>query len=163
VPRPERDWGLFMSYKYGQCSATTRSGGRCPTGSMANSDLCHIHGKVGVHRVGVALFSSNGTLNEVAYREYLRSDRWKQKKARRLQIDNYRCVMCGSGDFLECHHVVYSRLGFEPASDLRTLCRSCHSLVSEDEKRLGRELANDRFRTKRARKNRNKLNLQPLN
>lgn len=61
------------------------------------------------------------------YAEYMQSERWKQKRAKRFEIDGYQCVLCGSAKNLECHHLSYDRLGHEDVRyDLLTLCRECH-------------------------------------
>ena len=65
------------------------------------------------------------------YEEYIRSPAWEQKKLERMQIDGFRCVMCGrSADHcrtLQVHHVTYKRLGNENVlTDLCTVCGSCH-------------------------------------
>lgn len=70
-------------------------------------------------------------MNKTEYEKYLFSEEWKRKAEQRLQIDNYRCVMCGSMGTrvlpLEVHHITYRRIGKEDVyKDLLTLCRSCH-------------------------------------
>ena len=149
--KPPRYKDIVVSYKYGQCSAITKLGVQCPTGKMVSGEYCHVH-EPRIHNVGIAIVGAGRY--EVAYREYLKSARWKQKRQKRLEIDNYQCVSCGSCESLEIHHVIYSRLGWEMMSDLRTLCRSCHQAITDDELAYGREKANDKFRTRRARKNR---------
>ena len=137
--------------KYGHCAATTKKGNPCPTGKLKNSDFCHVHAKAGQHQTGIALFTANGQLNELAYRQYLKSPRWRQKREARKNQDGYRCVRCGSSERLEVHHISYQRLGWEPLSDLRTLCRQCHQEISDLERKVGREKANAEFKSKRSR------------
>ena len=67
------------------------------------------------------------------YERYLHSPEWEAKKAERLKIDKYRCVMCGrpaescKRTPLQCHHISYERLGHEDVIwDLVTLCGTCH-------------------------------------
>ena len=65
------------------------------------------------------------------YRRYIRSPEWEKKKAERMRIDNYSCVMCGRNRehcrTLQVHHVTYARLGDENIyTDLCTVCGSCH-------------------------------------
>ena len=68
------------------------------------------------------------------YDNYIRSEEWKRKRKERLKIDNYKCVMCGSGidqwGYLEVHHISYKNMGHEDVwNDLCTLCPSCHKLI----------------------------------
>lgn len=65
------------------------------------------------------------------YRRYIRSPEWEKKKAERMRIDNYSCVMCGRNRehcrTLQVHHITYKNLGHENIyTDLCTVCGSCH-------------------------------------
>lgn len=68
------------------------------------------------------------------YLAYLQSDEWKEKAKQRLQIDNYRCVGCGTAgnalNRLNVHHLNYRRIFHEnPYEDLVVLCESCHCIA----------------------------------
>lgn len=70
------------------------------------------------------------------YREYLQSDKWKAIAQRRLEIDDFKCVCCGSrgttGSPLEIHHLSYKHLGNEQDriyQDLCTVCHICHRQI----------------------------------
>lgn len=70
-------------------------------------------------------------MQSAEYKRYISSPEWKQKEAERMEIDGYRCVMCGRSidhcRTLQVHHVTYKRLGHENAlTDLCTVCGSCH-------------------------------------
>jgi hypothetical protein len=61
------------------------------------------------------------------YKEYISSSGWKAKREERLQIDEYKCVVCKGNDGLQVHHLHYETLGNENArTDLVTACRKCH-------------------------------------
>lgn len=60
------------------------------------------------------------------YREYIRSDKWREK-ANKWKIEEGKCEKCGSGFNLNVHHLNYENLGYELRKDVRVLCRSCHS------------------------------------
>lgn len=65
------------------------------------------------------------------YKTYLQSQEWAQKARKRIEIDNHRCVVCGScgtvGNELEVHHLSYRNIYNEDVyCDLATLCRTCH-------------------------------------
>lgn len=61
------------------------------------------------------------------YKRYIRSPAWEKRKAVRMEIDGYRCVMCGETTALQVHHVSYRNLGHEDIlRDLCTVCDACH-------------------------------------
>lgn len=65
-----------------------------------------------------------------SYAKYRRSRHWHRVRARRLEVDGHRCVVCKgrSGDpRLEVHHVSYERLWRERLEDVVTLCVRCHA------------------------------------
>ncbi len=59
---------------------------------------------------------------------YYASNHWKSIRAERWERDGYQCVLCGSSDDLQCHHVAY-RLFAEPMEHLMTVCDDCHGTV----------------------------------
>lgn len=68
------------------------------------------------------------------YETYLQSEEWRQKARQRMEIDGYRCQMCGSSgtmfNKLNVHHLTYHHLYNEdPWKDLVVLCSSCHSAI----------------------------------
>ena len=68
------------------------------------------------------------------YVEYLKSDKFKILKMRRLQIDEYRCQICFKKvdeKTSHCHHITYLRVLNEKISDLSTLCPCCHKKLHE--------------------------------
>lgn len=75
-------------------------------------------------------------MDNLKYREYLKSSKWKEIARKRMEIDGNRCVMCGSrgtqGNPLECHHLSYKSLYEEESriyQDLVSLCHCCHKSV----------------------------------
>lgn len=65
-----------------------------------------------------------------SYYEYLSSELWESIRLRRLEQDNYLCVVCGN-DADSVHHGNYSEktlLGLELRS-LMTVCRDCHKYI----------------------------------
>lgn len=64
------------------------------------------------------------------YNDYLQSERWRQTREKRLQIDGRVCVVCGSGKDLNVHHISYRNIGNEDIeNDLITLCHPCHAML----------------------------------
>lgn len=64
------------------------------------------------------------------YKEYLQSERWRQNREKRLQIDGRMCAVCGSGKDLNVHHLNYRNVGNEDIEkDLITLCHPCHAML----------------------------------
>lgn len=65
------------------------------------------------------------------YKEYLKSEEWKEKKMKRIEHDKYRCKLCGSGKNLQVHHITYENFPNETIDDLVTVCRNCHIEIHE--------------------------------
>ena len=66
-------------------------------------------------------------MDKEAYKIYLSSDHWKETRKKRLELDGYKCCICGIGCDLDVHHLSYDRLWNEDVEhDLVTLCRVCH-------------------------------------
>jgi hypothetical protein len=60
------------------------------------------------------------------YREYLKTDHWKQIKEKYYNSDMpQECTICGDTVF-DLHHRTYDRIGAENLNDLVPLCRSHH-------------------------------------
>lgn len=68
-----------------------------------------------------------------AYRLYLKSDDWKEKREQKLADFPY-CEECGTKKRLQVHHLRYRKLYDVRQSDLMTLCRTCHKAVHEGAK-----------------------------
>lgn len=65
------------------------------------------------------------------YAMYLLSDQWKALAQKRLEIDGYRCQLCGSDGTrenpIQVHHLSYRNIGHEDVyTDLVSCCASCH-------------------------------------
>lgn len=71
----------------------------------------------------------------VEYQKYIRSDAWAKKKAERLEIDNFKCALCGRPaskckNGIQCHHVSYKNLGNENVyTDIVSVCGRCHKML----------------------------------
>lgn len=73
-------------------------------------------------------------LGFASYGEYLRSPGWIETRGRfRVSQLPQECI-CGAED-VHLHHLTYERLGRERLSDLLPLCRKCHQMVHELERR----------------------------
>lgn len=66
------------------------------------------------------------------HREYLQTNKWRQRRKRALERAGWRCVACGGASRLEVHHRTYVRLKKERQGDLEVLCRSCHAAKHPD-------------------------------
>jgi hypothetical protein len=62
---------------------------------------------------------------------YYQLPQWIELRQLRFQCDGYTCVLCRSGDDLQCHHVTYERLFNELLQDLMTVCCSCHETIHQ--------------------------------
>lgn len=68
------------------------------------------------------------------YRDYLRSPHWVKVKARYRESILPQACMCGE-ETVDLHHMTYERIGAERLADLLPLCRRCHAMVHELERR----------------------------
>ncbi len=60
------------------------------------------------------------------YEEYLRSEKWKQKRTAVLNRDSGICQACLSSEADQVHHLTYDRIFDEPLFDLVAICQPCH-------------------------------------
>lgn len=66
--------------------------------------------------------------SKAKYREYLASQDWQRKRARKFRRSQW-CAICGSDERLQVHHLFYRRqLEKAEQSDLRILCDRCHKI-----------------------------------
>lgn len=77
----------------------------------------------------------------MTYHKYIMSRQWREHPARlaELAASGFRCRLCnddGSESPLEVHHRTYANLFNEEAGDLTTLCRCCHRVVTDHQRRL---------------------------
>ncbi|MHA1213097.1 MAG: HNH endonuclease [Candidatus Heimdallarchaeota archaeon] len=79
------------------------------------------------------------------YKEYIKSDEWKIKRAFALNRTGHRCEKCGSQYKLEVHHKTYDNLYKESPKDLEVLCAKCHT--EADEKRAAETRYENAFNT----------------
>jgi hypothetical protein len=66
------------------------------------------------------------------YKQYLATKHWKKRRARALDLANYKCQKCGISSKsakLHVHHLSYDNLGKESDDELMVLCSSCHRKV----------------------------------
>lgn len=69
------------------------------------------------------------------YSAYLSSWRWRFKRLLVIWTDGGSCVICHSRHQLQVHHRTYKRIFCEPFHHLTTVCATCHSLISRNQKR----------------------------
>lgn len=78
-------------------------------------------------------------MNKQQYQEYLRSDHWKQLRAKKVG-NKRRCGICGETHGIQVHHMFYRNIYDVQTSDLRRLCDRCHGtfhrLVKEGKLRI---------------------------
>ena len=63
-----------------------------------------------------------------AYKNYLTSEKWRNRRKEYLKKWGYNCQECGYSKpgKIQIHHLNYFRLGEELDSDLIALCKRCH-------------------------------------
>lgn len=90
----------------------------------------------------------NDRRGNMSYRDYLKSDDWKQKRATKRSKNN-NCAICNSTeDILDTHHLNYRNLFDVKQSDLRVLCRRCHFLAHDLMKQGKLVFSNDNHHSK---------------
>lgn len=62
------------------------------------------------------------------YEVYLQTKEFDRIRQRVFQRDNYKCVVCGSTESIQPHHLTYRNIYHENLDDLITLCQRCHSI-----------------------------------
>jgi len=79
-----------------------------------------------------------GNISEQAVKHRMRGGLlWKKWRESIFERDNYRCLDCGKGGYLEPHHIIPLRVNMKKSFDINngiTLCRPCHK------KTVGKEL-----------------------
>lgn len=69
-------------------------------------------------------------LQNMDYREYLKTDWWRQVRLEVIRAAGKRCQRCSAtGVTLDVHHLTYVRRGAERLEDLQALCRPCHDIL----------------------------------
>lgn len=62
-----------------------------------------------------------------AYREYIKSEKWRALADEAKQATGGRCQGCDRQTWgLQAHHLTYERLGNERATDIWVVCSHCH-------------------------------------
>jgi hypothetical protein len=68
-------------------------------------------------------------LIRLPYKEFLKTEFWREVRDEVKRRDHYRCALCASQAGLNVHHRTYEHHGFEDMwlRDLICLCRNCHA------------------------------------
>lgn len=78
--------------------------------------------------------SRQPTCNDSFWREYnayLLTDKWKMKRLKVLERDNYLCQACLETQATQAHHLTYKHVFNEPLFDLIAICQPCHDQLTE--------------------------------
>lgn len=109
-----------------------------------NEFVQHSPHSASTHPNAIPKYKTFGDVNHFeAYRKYLRSDEWQQKRQERLQKDGFRCRNCGAVVGLEVHHKNYDNFGAESIEDLATLCKECHDKKTALDKKRRKGVVTD--------------------
>jgi hypothetical protein len=71
----------------------------------------------------------------IGYKNYLRSEEWKNKAKFARQLAEHTCEMCFKKKPLDVHHSNYECLYNERFNDVYILCRECHEVEDEIRKK----------------------------
>lgn len=63
------------------------------------------------------------------YNKYLQSDKWRLKRKKVLERDEYICKACETNIATQVHHTSYEFIYDEPLFDLVSVCKKCHDKI----------------------------------
>lgn len=69
----------------------------------------------------------NERLDELS--NYYKTDKWKAKRLKVLERDNYTCKACETNKATQVHHLSYHFFANEPLFDLVSVCVPCHEKI----------------------------------
>ncbi len=83
--------------------------------------------------------------NRKFYEEYLKSEKWKEKRKEIYILRNKKCEICKCKLYghYHIHHKTYKRLGEERNSDLILLCEKCHINIHKEIKQKNNKKIKD--------------------
>ena len=90
-------------------------------------DVDHTNNRM-IYYVETEVFLIGRNRKEI-YHEYLKTEKWFNKRNQVLKFSEYKCNRCKSMENIQVHHLNYSTLGDESLSDLEVLCSDCHKKV----------------------------------
>ena len=64
------------------------------------------------------------------YKEFLKTEEWKQIAQMVKERDGHKCVICGSTENLNAHHIGYDG-DYLNENDIVTLCNRCHECLHD--------------------------------
>ena len=64
------------------------------------------------------------------YKEFLKTEEWKQISQMVKERDGHKCVICGSTENLNAHHISYDGDCLDE-NDIVTLCNRCHECLHD--------------------------------
>ena len=64
------------------------------------------------------------------YKEFLKTEEWKQIAQMVKERDGHKCVICGSTENLNAHHIGYDGDCLDE-NDIVTLCNRCHECLHD--------------------------------
>ena len=92
------------------------------------------------------------------YREYLKSDDWRNKRAKFIQYVRRCnkgvacCTVCGVEETLDVHHLNYRNIYDVTFDDLTLLCRPCHESVHKYDMKLQKKKMKKRIKREKTRR-----------
>lgn len=66
------------------------------------------------------------TERQKKHAKYLASEEWAKVRADLFTLRGEKCEVCGSGKYLQIHHLTYKNWMAEEPGDLIILCSGCH-------------------------------------
>lgn len=85
------------------------------------------------------------------YELYLQSEEFDKIRQAVFKRDNYQCIVCGSKEKIQPHHMTYINIYHEELHDLITVCHKCHAAYHAIKNRT--DLLNELYISKRQKQN----------
>lgn len=70
-------------------------------------------------------------IKNMSYNDFLKTPYWKMISRYEKESAGMKCILCGSSDVLNVHHITYKNHGNEInyLEDLMTVCQKCHKII----------------------------------
>ena len=79
------------------------------------------------------------------YKEFLKTEEWKQISQMVKERDGHKCVICGSTENLNAHHIGYDGDRMDE-NDIVTLCNRCHECLHDGIKTISESVSSGVYR-----------------
>lgn len=127
-----RDCGLKLSPNIPRPLAENEGVKDCALDTLASRERNYLaQRKQRLDQMKAAAAERAQPANRETHSDYLRSDAWRELRAKVLRRAAGICEGCLDAPAEQVHHLTYAHYGHELAYELRALCGRCHERVHE--------------------------------